>query len=279
MLAADHGGAGPRLDLELVRRGLFASRPRAAAAILAGEVLLDGRPARKAGQPAGPGSDVRLRVPDHPYVGRGGVKLAAALDAFALSPAGLVCLDVGASTGGFTDCMLQHGALRVYAVDVGYGQLAWRLRRDPRVIVRERVNARYLTRSEVPEAVDFATCDLSFISLAKVLPAVGALVRMEPGRGDLVCLIKPQFEAGPADVPDGGVVRDPSVHRRVLATVLAAADTLGWRLQGLAVSPLRGADGNREFLGHFRREAAATPWPTWVDRALAAVADRAGSDR
>jgi len=234
-----------------VTRGLFASREQAAAAVLAGQVTLPGRQ----GQPK-PGMRVRADVavdvkgPAHPFVGRGGCKLEAALDAFAIDPTGRVCLDVGASTGGFTDCLLQRGAARVYAVDVGYGQLAWRLRQDPRVVCMERVNARYLQAGDLPEPVDLISIDVSFISLSKILPAVVTLVREA---GDVIALCKPQFEAGPADVPKGGVVRDPQVHAAVLKAARAAAAAVGWPVVGEIPSPIEGADGNREFLLHLRK--------------------------
>jgi 23S rRNA (cytidine1920-2'-O)/16S rRNA (cytidine1409-2'-O)-methyltransferase len=195
--------------------------------------------------------DAELSVagPEHPYVSRGGVKLAAALDAFALDPSGLVCLDVGASTGGFTDCLLQRGAARVYAVDVGHGQLDARLRADPRVVVRERVNARRLSAEDVPEPVDLAVVDVSFISLRLILPAVVARVR--PG-GAVVLLVKPQFEAGRGEVPRGGVVRSEETRRRVVSEIEAAARELRLAPIGAQPSPILGARGNAEFLLGFR---------------------------
>jgi 23S rRNA (cytidine1920-2'-O)/16S rRNA (cytidine1409-2'-O)-methyltransferase len=239
------------LDSLLVDRGLFPSREQAAAAILAGRVTVAGRRgAAKPGMRVPADAQVAVRGPAHPYVGRGGQKLAAALDAFGIDPSGRVALDVGASTGGFTDCLLQRGAARVYAVDVGYGQLAWRLRTDPRVVSMERVNARYLRPGDLPEPVDLATVDVAFISLGKILPAVTALLRED---GDVVALCKPQFEAGPADVPRGGVVRDPAVHAAVLRAVCASAAEVGWPVVAGIVSPIAGADGNREFLLHLRR--------------------------
>jgi 23S rRNA (cytidine1920-2'-O)/16S rRNA (cytidine1409-2'-O)-methyltransferase len=247
---------GERLDAVLVRRGLFPSRAQAAAAVLAGQVWVDGRQAAKPGVGVRSDAEVRVERPAHGFASRGGVKLAGALDAFGLDVAGAACLDVGASTGGFTDCLLQRGAARVHAVDVGYGQLAWRLREDPRVVVRERTNARHLTAADVPDPVDLAVIDVSFIGLEKVLPAIGPLVAPA---GAIVALCKPQFQAGRADVPRGGVVRDPAVHRRVLREVAAAAAALGWRVWGLAPSPLRGADGNREFYFYWRRSAAPGP--------------------
>ena len=263
------GATRPRLDAELFRRGMYGSCERAAAAVLAGRVLVDGRPAVKPGQRVAPAARIEATAPDHPFVSRGGVKLAAALDRFVVSPAGWVCLDVGASTGGFTDCLLQRGARRVYTVDVGYGQLAWRLRQDPRVVVRERTNARRLTEAEVPEAVALAVIDVSFISLHKVLPAVGARVARD---GSLVCLVKPQFEAGPEAVPAGGVVRDPEVHADVLAAFSAQAAALGWRIFGLMASPIRGADGNCEFLACLRRAEPPLPAAEWIAAALADAA-------
>jgi 23S rRNA (cytidine1920-2'-O)/16S rRNA (cytidine1409-2'-O)-methyltransferase len=238
-----------RLDRLLVLRGLAPTREKAQAMILAGAVTVDGRPAAKAGAPVAEDADVAVAGPPHPFVSRGGVKLAAALDAFGLDPRGRVCLDVGASTGGFTDCLLQRGAARVYAVDVGYGQLDARLRADPRVAVREKVNARALSREDVPERIALAAIDVSFISLRLVLPAVAALVA--PG-GAIVALVKPQFEAGRGEVPRGGVVRDEAVRRRVVEEVAAAGRSLGLEVAGSVPSPIRGARGNEEFLLGFR---------------------------
>jgi 23S rRNA (cytidine1920-2'-O)/16S rRNA (cytidine1409-2'-O)-methyltransferase len=238
-----------RLDRLLVLRGLAPTREKAQAMILAGLVTVSGRRADKAGAPVEEDAEVAVSGPAHPYVSRGGVKLAAALDAFSLDPAGRVCLDVGASTGGFTDCLLQRGAARVYAVDVGHGQLDARLRADPRVVVRERVNARALSRDDVPEAVALAALDVSFISLRLVLPAVVPLV---DAGGALVALVKPQFEAGRAEVPRGGVVRDEEVRRRVVDEVATAGRALGLSVLGAIPSPIRGAAGNAEFLLGFR---------------------------
>ena len=238
-----------RLDLLLVERGLAPTREKAQALILAGLVEVEGRRAEKAGT-AVP-ADARLTAvgPPHPYVSRGGVKLAAALDAFGIDPSGLVCLDVGASTGGFTDCLLQRGASRVYAVDVGRGQLDARLRADARVVVRERVNARRLSEADVPEKVDLAVVDVSFISLRLVLPSVVARVR--PG-GRAVVLVKPQFEAGRREVPRGGVVRSEATRRRVVAEIESLAAELGLSALGSIASPILGARGNAEFLLGFR---------------------------
>jgi 23S rRNA (cytidine1920-2'-O)/16S rRNA (cytidine1409-2'-O)-methyltransferase len=213
--------------------------------ILAGLVDVDGRREDKAGTAVSDDAEVAVAGPSHPYVSRGGLKLAAALDHFALDPSGKVCLDVGASTGGFTDCLLQRGAARVYAVDVGYGQLDAKLRRDPRVFVREKVNARSLSSREVPEKVDLAVVDVSFISLRLVLPAVAALVG---SGGAIVVLVKPQFEAGRGEVPRGGVVKSEETRRRVVAEVEAAGRSLALEVLGALPSPIRGARGNEEFL-------------------------------
>jgi len=235
-----------RLDQLLVDRGLVESRSRAQAVILAGRVFSGDRRLDKAGQPLSPDTAVELRGQDHPWVSRGGVKLAHALDHFRLSSEGRVCIDIGASTGGFTDVLLHHGATRVYAVDVGHGQLAWKLRQDPRVVVLERTNARHLEPGQVPEPVAFITCDASFIGLETVLPA--ALALAAPG-ASLVALIKPQFEVGPARVGKGGVVRDPALHREVCERIVAWLGALGdWSVFGVVESPLRGPEGNVEFL-------------------------------
>ncbi len=259
---------GERLDQALVRQGLVPGRSQAQAVVLAGLVLIDGQPASKPGQRVAPSAELAVRPRPH-LASRAGGKLEAALDRFGVDPAGRLCLDVGASTGGFTDCLLQRGAARVYAVDVGYGQLLWRLRQEPRVVVLERTNARYLTADHVPEPISLAVFDVSFISLAKVVPA--ALCRMDPD-GQVICLVKPQFEAGPRDVPRGGVVRDPAVHRRVLGDVSASLQALGLRLQDLMPSPVKGAEGNQEFLWCGVRGAdAADPSPA-IEQALEAVA-------
>ncbi|MBV9736342.1 MAG: TlyA family RNA methyltransferase [Acidisphaera sp.] len=235
-----------RADLLLIERGLAESRARAQALILAGKVFVAGRRIDKAGETL-PGDAVpEVRGRDHPWVSRGGVKLAHALAHFALSPAGRMCLDIGASTGGFTDVLLAHGAARVHAVDVGHGQLAWRLRTDPRVVVHERCNARYLTPAAIPDRIEALVCDASFIGLATLLPAPLALCA---GTAWAVALIKPQFEAGPAAVGGGGVVRDAAVHRAVCERIEAWwAEQPGWRVIGTTESPITGPEGNREFL-------------------------------
>jgi 23S rRNA (cytidine1920-2'-O)/16S rRNA (cytidine1409-2'-O)-methyltransferase len=243
----------PRADQQLVDLGLAESRTRAQALILAGKVFAGGRRIEKAGQTLPEGTALEVRGQDHPWVSRGGLKLDHALTAFALSPDGRVCLDIGASTGGFTDVLLTRGAARVHAVDVGHGQLAWKLRSDPRVAVHERLNARHLTREAIGEAVQALVCDASFIGLATVLPAPLALCA--PGAW-AVALIKPQFEAGPDAVGRGGVVRDPAVHAAVCARVRGWwAGLPGWRVLGLVESPITGPEGNREFLLAAAREA------------------------
>jgi 23S rRNA (cytidine1920-2'-O)/16S rRNA (cytidine1409-2'-O)-methyltransferase len=235
-----------RLDVSLVQRGLVESRARAQALILAGKVFAGERRLDKAGEQVDDAAELTVRGQDHPWVSRGGLKLDHALRGFGLSPAGRVCLDIGASTGGFTDVLLQAGAARVHAVDVGHGQLAWALRSDPRVVVHERTNARHLTEGAIGEAVGALVCDASFIGLRTVLPA--GLALCAPGAW-AVALIKPQFEAGPAQVGSKGVVRDPAVHAEVCARIVAWWGGLpGWRVLGVEASPITGPEGNREFL-------------------------------
>jgi 23S rRNA (cytidine1920-2'-O)/16S rRNA (cytidine1409-2'-O)-methyltransferase len=240
-----------RLDAALVDRGLVSSRERARAMILAGQVTVDGRVVSKAGAPVGADAQLALVAPDHPYVGRGGVKLAHALDVFAVDPAGRRALDVGASTGGFTDVLLQRGAASVIALDVGRGQLDWRLRNDPRVLVREGVNARALTLEDVPHQVSLVTIDVAFISLRLILPALPPF--LDPA-GDIVALVKPQFEAGRDEVGARGLVLDPAVHEAVLAQVTNAAAALRLRRLAMTPSPITGATGNQEYFLHLRAE-------------------------
>ena len=232
-----------------MERGIFPTRSQAEAAVREGRVRVGERVVEKPGTLVDPSLPLTVEEPA-PFVSRGGVKLARALDRFGVDPGGKVCLDVGAGTGGFTDCLLQRGAKRVYAVDVGYGQLAWKIRTDPRVVVRERVNARYLSSKEVPEKVDLATVDVSFISCLKILPALKDLLAQE---GEILVLVKPQFEAGRGQVGKKGVVRDPRIHREVLHRVSAGAQALGFRVEGLLPSPLLGAEGNREFFLRLRK--------------------------
>jgi 23S rRNA (cytidine1920-2'-O)/16S rRNA (cytidine1409-2'-O)-methyltransferase len=235
-----------RLDLLLVERGLAESRARAQALIMAGLVFSGDRRLDKPGMLLEEDTALAVKGRDHPWVSRGGLKLAHALDRFGIDPAGLVCLDVGASTGGFTDVLLSRDAARVYAVDVGRGQLAWKLRVDPRVVLIERVNVRDLTRALITEPIDLVVCDVSFISLTLALPA--ALTLAAPG-ARLVALIKPQFEAGRAQVGRGGIIRDPDVRREVCERISAwVAAQPGWRVEGLIDSPIAGADGNLEYL-------------------------------
>jgi 23S rRNA (cytidine1920-2'-O)/16S rRNA (cytidine1409-2'-O)-methyltransferase len=243
--------AKQRLDALLVARGLVESRARAQALVLAGLVWSGDRRIDKPGAAIAADAPLEVRGREHPWVSRGGIKLAHGLDAFAIDPTGTLALDIGASTGGFTDVLLARGARRVYAVDVGHGQLAWKLRQDPRVVVLERTNARHLTTTEVPEPPDLVVCDASFIGLERVLPA--ALDLAAPG-AQLIALIKPQFEVGPERVGKGGVVRDPALHREVCARIVAWLDARpGWRVDGLTESPIRGPEGNVEFLVHARR--------------------------
>src|SRR5580658_9898894 len=235
-----------RADQLLVDHGLVESRTRAQALILAGKVFSGERRVAKAGDLLADAAPLEVRGQDHPWVSRGGVKLQHALQHFELSPAGRVCLDVGASTGGFTDVLLAHDAARVHAVDVGHGQLAWKLRTDPRVVVHEKTNARYLDATAVPDPIEALVCDASFIGLTTLLPAPLALC--VPGAW-AVALIKPQFEAGPEAVGRKGVVRDPAVHDAVCERIRAWWDGLpGWRVLGITESPITGPEGNREFL-------------------------------
>lgn len=246
MSGTEKGGGKRRADQLLVDRGLADSRARAQALILSGQVFSGERRIAKAGDLLAGDAALELRGQDNPWVSRGGLKLVRGLDAFAIDPAGKICLDIGASTGGFTDVLLARGAARVYAVDVGHGQLAWKLRQDARVVVLERTNARHLTREQVPEPVDLVVCDASFIGLETVLPAALALVAEDAA---LVALIKPQFEVGKGRVGKGGVVRDPALHREVCERISAwLAARPGWTVIGIEESPITGPEGNREFL-------------------------------
>jgi 23S rRNA (cytidine1920-2'-O)/16S rRNA (cytidine1409-2'-O)-methyltransferase len=251
-----------RLDTLVHQRGLAESREKARRLILAGQVLVDGHVLDKAGRQVDESVDIEVRH-GLPYVGRGGFKLAQALDAFGIDPAGCVAADVGASTGGFTDCLLQRGAARVYAIDVGYGQLHWALRQDPRVVVMERTNARYL--EELPEPIDLVTIDVSFISLRLILPMVERWLRPD---GDVVALVKPQFEAGADSVGRGGIVRDTDTHRDVLCDIIGWASAHGWVVAGLGRSPITGAKGNIEFLVWLKRHG--TPVAD-IERVMASV--------
>ena len=239
-----------RLDVLLVERGLAETRAKAQALILAGAVWSGDRKLDKAGTAYPEETPIEVKSRDHPWVSRGGVKLAHALEHFAIDVTGAIALDVGASTGGFTDVLLTKGAAHVDAVDVGHGQLAWKLRQDPRVTVLERLNARYLTTAEIPEPPDIVVCDASFIGLEIVLPAALALAKPQ---AKLVALIKPQFEVGAARVGKGGVVRDPALHQEVCARIEAWVAAQGWTVIGIVESPIRGPEGNIEFLIHAQR--------------------------
>lgn len=256
-----------RLDLLLVERGLVESRERARRLIMAGAVTLAGEVADKPGRLVASDADVAVRAP-LPYVSRGGLKLAAALDAFALDVRGLTAVDVGASTGGFTDCLLQRGAARVFAVDVGYGQLAWKLRSDTRVVTIERTNIRYLEALPGGVLADLAVIDASFIGLALVLPAT---LRLLTPTGEIIALVKPQFEAGRGQVGAGGVVRDPAIHRRVLEEVGASAGQNALVVAGVTVSPAPGPAGNIEFLFHLRRSGPGINFEEAIAAALQAA--------
>ena len=237
-----------RLDVRLVELGLCPSRERAKTTIMSGVVFVDQQKADKPGMPVSDQAVVEVRGPQLAYASRGGYKLEKALDEFAVDPAGLCAVDIGASTGGFTDCLLSRGAAKVYAIDVGYGQLAWKLRNDPRVVCMERTNIRHVTREQITDAPDLAVIDVSFISLRLVLPVAKALLEEKAGR--VLCLIKPQFEAGRDKVGKKGVVRDPAVHREVLEHFLDHARQAGFSPQGLTFSPIKGPEGNIEFLGY-----------------------------
>ena len=242
---------GKRLDQRLFELGLAESREKAKAIIMSGIVYVNGQKSDKPGTQVSDDAEIVVRGNACPYVSRGGFKLAKALEVFPVEPAGKVCIDCGASTGGFTDVLLKNGAAKVYAVDVGYGQLAWQLRQDSRVVVMERTNARALTPDMFPESMDLGVMDVSFISIRLILPALHGLLK--PG-GEVVCLIKPQFEAGKADVGKKGVVRDKAVHERVLREMCEFFPTAGYTLMGLDYSPIRGPEGNIEYLAYLKAD-------------------------
>ena len=242
-----------RLDVLLTERGLQESRQRAQAVIMSGEVFVNGQRVDKPGTAVAEDAQIEIRGGTLAYVSRGGLKLEKAMATFPIDLRGAVCADIGASTGGFTDCMLQNGAEKVYAVDVGYGQLAWKLRSDPRVVCLERTNARYLTYEQVPDELDFASVDVSFISLKLILPPLNGLLK---DGGHAACLVKPQFEAGREKVGKKGVVRDPDVHLEVLEHFLDYAKESGFTVLGLTYSPIRGPEGNIEYLGYLEKG----PW-------------------
>jgi 23S rRNA (cytidine1920-2'-O)/16S rRNA (cytidine1409-2'-O)-methyltransferase len=234
-----------RLDVLLVEKGFFSSREKAKASVMAGLVYVDGNRVDKAGNMTNPESELFVKEPLCPYVSRGGLKLAKAIDSFDIVLEGKTAIDMGASTGGFTDCMLQNGAHKVYAMDVGYGQLDWKLRTDPRVINMEKTNIRYIDCVSFPEKVDFISIDVSFISLHLILPVAAALLRDD---GQVVCLVKPQFEAGRDQVGKGGIVRDKTIHRQVILNVMKYAEECKLVPEGLTFSPVTGAKGNIEYL-------------------------------
>lgn len=245
-----------RLDQLVFERGFTESRERAKTTVMSGLVFVNGQRMDKPGTPVSPEAVIEVHGEAIPFVSRGGFKLDKALKVFPIDPGGLTCIDCGASTGGFTDVLLQHGAAKVYSVDVGYGQLAWKLRNDPRVVNLERTNLRYVTAEQIPEKLDLAVMDVSFISVRLVIPAVKELLK--PG-ADFVCLIKPQFEAGRDEVGKKGVVREASVHREVIETVLTFARETGWSVMGLDFSPIRGPEGNIEFICHLKNGAFDAP--------------------
>ena len=240
-----------RLDVLLVNRGLAPSREKAKALIMAGQVFVDNEREDKAGSVFPSTVQIEIHGDTLKYVSRGGLKLEKAMAEFPIDLTGKICMDIGASTGGFTDCMLQNFAAKVYAVDVGYGQFAWKLRQDERVVCMEKTNIRYVTPEDIDDVLDFASVDVSFISLSKVLPAAFLLLK---DKGEMVCLIKPQFEAGREKVGKKGVVRDPKVHLEVIENVLGFATANGFSVLGLSYSPVKGPEGNIEYLVHLRKD-------------------------
>ncbi len=241
-----------RLDVLVTKRNLAPSREKAKALIMAGQVFVDGQREDKAGSSFDENVTIEIHGKTLKYVSRGGLKLEKAMEQFALSLDGMICMDIGASTGGFTDCMLQNGASKVYSVDVGYGQFAWKLRQDERVVCMEKTNIRYVTPDDIDDVLDFASVDVSFISLTKVLPAAKELLCEH---GEMVCLIKPQFEAGREKVGKKGVVRDPAVHEEVIEKVITFANEIGFGVCHLDFSPVKGPEGNIEYLLHIRKNA------------------------
>lgn len=243
-----------RLDILLTEKNFFDSRARAKAMIMAGKILVNGQKVDKAGTLIAPDAEIRILGEEMPFVSRGGLKLQKALDAFKIDLRGKISVDIGASTGGFTDCMLQHGAAKVYAIDVGYGQLAWKLRQDERVINMERTNIRNVTRENFSEEIDFASIDVAFISLEKVLPVIFDVLK---NSGEVVALIKPQFEAGREHVGKHGVVRDKKIHAAVIEKILNFSASVGFGVRGLNFSPVKGPEGNIEYLAHLAKNFSA----------------------
>ncbi|GIM27940.1 TlyA family rRNA (cytidine-2'-O)-methyltransferase [Clostridium polyendosporum] len=242
-----------RLDILLVERGFFQSRERAKTNIMAGNIFIDGRRVDKCGEKVKIEAHIEVKGEDLPYVSRGGFKLEKAIKSFLISLKDKICLDIGASTGGFTDCMLQNGAKKVYAIDVGYGQFAWKLRTDPRVVCMERTNVRYVTPEQINDEADFASIDVSFISLKKVLPAVVSLLNEQ---GEVVALIKPQFEAGREKVGKKGVVRDPKTHEEVITDIADYVEESGLKIISVGYSPIKGPEGNIEYLIYFTKDSS-----------------------
>ncbi len=261
-----------RLDVLLVERGIAPSREKARSMIMEGSVYVEGVKEDKAGSSFADTVSIEYRGERLKYVSRGGLKLEKAVMSFDLDLTGLICMDIGASTGGFTDCMLQNGAAKVYAIDVGYGQLDWSLRNDERVICMERTNFRYLTRDDIPDTPDFASVDVSFISLSKILPAAADILA---GNGRAVCLIKPQFEAGREKVGKKGVVRDPSVHEDVIRACIGYAEDNGFCVLGLDHSPIRGPEGNIEYLMYLIKCGAGTDAPEDIGASVSGIVSRA----
>ena len=248
-----------RLDVLLVKKGLAPSREKAKAVIMAGSVYVDGQKEDKAGSVFDEeGAQIEVRGHALPYVSRGGLKLEKALKVFPITLTDKICMDIGASTGGFTDCMLQNGAAKVYSVDVGYGQLDWKLRQDERVVCMEKTNFRYMTPEDIPDMLDFASVDVSFISLDKILTPAYALLKEQ---GEMVALIKPQFEAGREKVGKKGVVRDPKVHEEVITKIVRHADEVSFEVLDLSYSPIRGPEGNIEYLIHLKKNPERTIYP------------------
>ena len=244
-----------RLDILLTEKNFFDSRARAQAMIMAGKILVDGRKIDKSGTLVACDAEIRVLGEEMPFVSRGGLKLQKALDVFRINMSGKIAADVGASTGGFTDCMLQHGAAKVYAIDVGYGQLAWKLRSNVRVVNMERTNIRNVTREDFSDELDFASIDVAFISLEKVLPVVFDVLKPS---GEVVALIKPQFEAGRENVGKHGVVRDKKIHAEVVERILNFAASIGFGVEGLTFSPVKGPEGNIEYLAHLQKNSPST---------------------
>ncbi|MDD4850247.1 MAG: TlyA family RNA methyltransferase [Gemmiger sp.] len=261
-----------RLDQYLFQNNLAQSRERARALIISGIVYINGQKADKAGELVPPEANVEVRGHDIGYVSRGGLKLEKAMQVFPLRPAGKVCMDIGASTGGFTDCMLQNGAVKVYAVDVGYGQLAWSLRTDPRVINRERTNIRHVTPDQLEEPIEFFSVDVSFISLKHIFPVADAICAADAAG---VCLVKPQFEAGREKVGKKGVVREPDTHKEVILAAMGYAVQNHFSAEGLDFSPIKGPEGNIEFLLYVRHCEAAQPLPESAVDAVVTAAHQA----